>query len=114
VEALEDAIAKRLGGKFVSPAEAHSTVASLYNWRDVAKRTEVIYGKVMNRKGLGDGERMKRYIGGFGSIVGPLFCLVLGLGRLILAVAEWTLPTNEIDLAPATTIVRGAKKRRIQ
>ena len=43
---LEKAIADRRSGNVVDPFEAHKVIAGLYSWRDVARRTEVVYNKV--------------------------------------------------------------------
>lgn len=44
---LELAIKKFKSGKIIDPMEMHENVKSMYNWHDVAQRTEVVYDRAM-------------------------------------------------------------------
>lgn len=93
VEALNSAISLRKRRLNVDPYQAHQIVSSMYNWRDIARRTEVIYDKVAFCCNPSDPERMSCYMK-FGKLTGPLFCLVLGLGRIILWLCEFFAPAK--------------------
>lgn len=49
VEELERAIRDKKHGRVVSPHEAHERIQDLYTWRNVAKRTEVVYNTVTQK-----------------------------------------------------------------
>jgi len=93
VDALNEAILIRKKQRFMEPALAHQIVASMYNWRDVARRTERIYDTVNLCSNLSDSGKMSRYLL-FGRLTGLLFCLVLSLGRIIMKVCEFFVPTD--------------------
>jgi len=97
VAALEEAISCRLRNQFPDPKISHSTIASLYNWRDVSSRTEVVYNNAMAEPVLKSHERMQRYLK-VGVIVGPLFILVFALGQIIIRLCNWSLPIEMIDV----------------
>lgn len=61
VHALNRAIEDRKRGKFVPPFEAHERIKKIYTWRDVAKRTEIVYNSVMNKVPNDSGERLARF-----------------------------------------------------
>lgn len=93
MDALNKVIYIRQRKQNMDPYDAHRIVASMYDWRDVARKTEVIYDKVNLSVNLQDPERMERYMK-FGYMVGPLYCLVLGLGRIILWLCNLLVPTK--------------------
>lgn len=97
VEALDLVIDQCRRGELTDPWESHAIISSLYNWRDVTRRTEAVYDKIVTTPTLTDGQRMQRYLK-FGRIVGPLFCLLLGLARIILWICEKFAPKHVISL----------------
>lgn len=62
VQTLNRAIEDRKRGKFVPPFEAHERIKKIYTWRDVAKRTEIVYNSVMNKVPNDSGERLARFL----------------------------------------------------
>lgn len=62
VHTLNRAIEDRRRGKFVPPFEAHERIKKIYTWRDVAKRTEIVYNSVMNKVPNDSGERLARFL----------------------------------------------------
>jgi phosphatidylinositol glycan class A protein len=62
VDALNNAIHLRKQRLHFDPHQAHQLVASMYNWRDIARRTELIYDEVNSCRNLSDPERMSRYM----------------------------------------------------
>ena len=93
VEALDIVIDRCRRHDFPDPWEAHAVISSIYNWRDVARRTEAVYDKTVTARIMTDSQRMRRYLK-FGRMVGPLFCLVLGLARIILWFCERAVPRH--------------------
>ncbi|CAL8119039.1 unnamed protein product [Orchesella dallaii] len=97
VEELDIVIDQVRRGDLADPWEAHAIISSLYNWRDVARRTEAVYDGIVSAVTLTDSQRMRRYLK-FGRFVGPLFCLVLGLTRIIMWICERAVPRHLIDI----------------
>lgn len=93
MDALKFAINARRQGQFVDPFKAHETIASIYNWRDVSRRTEIVYDAVESQPSFTDSERMAVYLR-IGWLVGPLYCLVLGLARIIMWLCDYFLPRD--------------------
>lgn len=93
MEALDLVIDQCRRGEMTDPWESHAIISSLYNWRDVARRTEAVYDKIVTAPVMTDSQRMQRYFE-FGVMVGPLFCLVLGLARIILWICERAVPKH--------------------
>lgn len=60
VHTLNRAIEDRKRGNFVPPFEAHKRIKKIYTWRDVAKRTEIVYNSVMNKVPNDSGDRLAR------------------------------------------------------
>ncbi|OXA61177.1 Phosphatidylinositol N-acetylglucosaminyltransferase subunit A [Folsomia candida] len=98
VAALNSAISLRKRRLYVDPYQAHQLVSSMYNWRDIARRTEVVYDKVNFCCNPTDPERMSIFMK-FGYMTGPLFCLVLGLGRILMWLCNLFVPIEDIDIA---------------
>ena len=61
VHTLSRAIEDRRKGNFVPPFEAHERIKKIYTWRNVAKRTEIVYNMVMNDVPKDSGDRLSRF-----------------------------------------------------
>lgn len=48
VRELEQAMEDRGNGKVVPPQIAHRTLSGMYQWTDVASRTERVYDRIMD------------------------------------------------------------------
>lgn len=46
IDKIEFAIARVKSGGCMDPEEMHSKIKNMYNWRDVARRTEIVYDRV--------------------------------------------------------------------
>jgi phosphatidylinositol glycan class A protein len=46
IDKLNKAILKINSGDRMDPIEMHEKIKKMYNWRDVAKRTEIVYDRV--------------------------------------------------------------------
>ena len=95
VEALCEAIPQ---AREVSSQEFHDQVSKMYNWHDVAERTEVVYDNLPTQENsLID--RFKR-IGGFGPWAGLIGIFIVALDFLIFILIRWWKPVETIDIAP--------------
>lgn len=50
IEKLEFAIARVRSGNHMDPYKMHNDIKDMYNWRNVAKRTEIVYNRVADIK----------------------------------------------------------------
>eukprot|EP00742_Colponemidia_sp_Colp-10_P004449 GILJ01004749.1.p1 GENE.GILJ01004749.1~~GILJ01004749.1.p1 ORF type:complete len:470 (-),score=50.19 GILJ01004749.1:157-1455(-) len=96
IEVLSDTIPH---AKSISPHQFHMEVKDMYNWHNVAARTEKVYDRVMKTKRLQLIDRFKRYLG-CGSWAGKLFCFLVAVDYLWWRFIEWLQPAEEIDIAP--------------
>ncbi|XP_046423397.1 phosphatidylinositol N-acetylglucosaminyltransferase subunit A isoform X1 [Neodiprion fabricii] len=95
VQGIDSAIADYVTGKQMCPFKAHKQIASFYNWFDVTKRTEVVYGLVEKEKQKNLGQQLSSYIP-----TGVLpYLLVVSLCYIILYILEYLVPKKYIDLA---------------
>ena len=85
---LEAALANLQSGNAVPPWECHNRVASLYNWMDVAHRTETVYNKISGEKNKSLGNQLRSYVA---SGVLP-FLLIISLVHLFLQLLDWIVP----------------------
>ncbi|CRK92402.1 CLUMA_CG005974, isoform A [Clunio marinus] len=101
--ALEETIAKiirhRKGiiydNEIVCPYEINQIVSKLYNWTDVAIRTEKVYKKVLDEPEKTLKDIMKTILSRSGFY---LYLLVVSLCHLILKFMNWFQPSNQIDI----------------
>ncbi|CAL2031689.1 hypothetical protein CAEBREN_30508 [Caenorhabditis brenneri] len=61
VEALLRAVERREKGLLMDPIKKHEAVSKMYNWPDVAERTQVIYQKAVEEESPGRVARLKKY-----------------------------------------------------
>jgi phosphatidylinositol N-acetylglucosaminyltransferase subunit A len=50
IEKIKFAIKRHKTGDIVDPIEMHEKIKNMYNWRDVAKRTELVYNRIQLNK----------------------------------------------------------------
>lgn len=79
----------------VPPIECHQKVQSLYNWMNIAKRTEIVYNMVSLEPPKSLGKQLRSYIS---TGVYP-FLLVVSFMHILLRLLDWWIPRSEIDLA---------------
>lgn len=77
------------------PFQTHQIVSNLYNWTDVAIRTEKIYKKVLQQPALNLRGAMTNVITRSGVY---LYLLVISLCHLILKFMDWFYPSDHIDI----------------
>jgi phosphatidylinositol glycan class A protein len=85
---LETAVANLRSGNVVPPWDCHRRVASLYNWMDVARRTETVYHQVAGEKSKTLGSQLRSYMA---SGVLP-FLLIITLAHFMLCFLDWMVP----------------------
>ncbi|KAF9001822.1 UDP-Glycosyltransferase/glycogen phosphorylase [Hymenopellis radicata] len=78
------------------PLRAHERVKALYDWAEVAERTEVVYDDVMRSPQLELGERMRRTMA-LGPFFGPIYTIILVVDCVFFLFLEWWLPRENID-----------------
>lgn len=88
VRGIDCAIDDYVSGKQMCPVEAHKRIASFYNWFNVTKRTEIVYGLVDKEDHKNLGEQLASYIP---SGVLP-YLLVVSLCYIILQALEYLVP----------------------
>lgn len=77
------------------PFQTNQIVANLYNWTDVAIRTEKVYKKVLNEQAKTVKDVMLNILSRSGVY---LYLLVVTLCHLILKFMDWFQPANQIDI----------------
>lgn len=82
----------------------HQTVKQMYNWNDVAERTERVYCRMQEMPECPSIERFRRYYG-CGTWAGKIFCCVIALDFLFHLCLEYLLPKNEVDIAPDLKLI---------
>ncbi|KYR01220.1 GlcNAc transferase [Tieghemostelium lacteum] len=95
---LEEKLTMAINKLRYVPVETHEQVKSMYDWNDVARRTEAVYDIVSKTPKVSLLERLKRFVG-CGLWAGKLNCLVVGLDYLFWRFLEWYSPREDIDEA---------------
>lgn len=83
----------------IDPVDMHNRMKKLYNWHDVAKRTEIVYGRAMRCSNQTLLERLQRYLS-CGAWAGKLFCLVMIIDFLFWRFLELWQPAEDIEEVP--------------
>ncbi|EPB70363.1 glycosyltransferase, group 1 family protein [Ancylostoma ceylanicum] len=98
VDALSEAIRKREYRLLMDPIEKHEAVSNMYNWPDIAKRTEVVYQDAMREQTPQWRRGLKRYADqGIG--FGILYITVALINMLFLIILEYFDPASKNPLA---------------
>ncbi|XP_050436959.1 phosphatidylinositol N-acetylglucosaminyltransferase subunit A [Adelges cooleyi] len=79
----------------LSPVKCHELVQSLYNWMNIAKRTEIVYNMVSLEPPKSLGKQLRSYIP---TGVYP-FLLVVSFMHILLKILDWWIPRSDIDIA---------------
>ncbi|KAJ8751541.1 hypothetical protein K2173_016776 [Erythroxylum novogranatense] len=83
----------------IDPQVMHERMRKLYDWRDVAKRTEIVYDRAMKCPNQSLLERLSRYLT-CGAWAGKLFCLVMIIDYLFCCLLQLWQPAEDIDEVP--------------
>ncbi|CAL5200248.1 unnamed protein product [Lathyrus oleraceus] len=80
----------------IDPQDMHNRMRELYDWNDVAKRTEIVYDRALKCSNQNLLERLSRYLV-CGAWAGKLFCLVMIVGYLFWQLLELWQPADDIE-----------------
>ncbi|XVF20278.1 hypothetical protein REPUB_Repub11eG0184100 [Reevesia pubescens] len=83
----------------IDPQVMHDRMKRLYNWNDVAKRTEIVYDRAVKCSNQSLLERLSRYLS-CGAWAGKLFCLVMIIDFLLWRLLELWQPAKDIEEVP--------------
>ncbi|CAG9463782.1 unnamed protein product [Pedinophyceae sp. YPF-701] len=82
------------------PQAQHAQIRGMYNWRDVAERTEAVYEASETYAGEDSlAERQRRYRRG-GRLAGLLMCAMAALMQVWLAALSWAMPAQDMEHWP--------------
>lgn len=93
--AIDEAIPKV---QHVQPQMFHQRVRKMYDWHDVARRTEIVYDKVRKEPCISFIERLRRYYG-IGPMAGVLACILVAVMHLYYQYLEFVEPADTIEAA---------------
>ncbi len=93
---------------------AHARIKGMYDWANVAARTEIVYKTVMESETLSLWDRIARQVlsstlqvkftkrtsrsMALGRFAGPIFTIILVMQCLFFTALEWAVPLSEIDM----------------
>ncbi len=97
VEKLTEAIVL-IKSKEIDPIQIHAEVKAMYDWDNVAARTEVVYRSIYRNPNPPLLDRLRKFLGA-GLYFGKINCLLVALDHLLWNVLEWLQPASEIDTA---------------
>lgn len=95
---LETAIARHRCQDVVLPMEAHRRVAAMYQWDNVAERTERVYDTIADDPPLHFGAKLER-LSHCGFLSGAFFMMVMALLHVMRCVLDYFVPDYVIDRA---------------
>ncbi|KAE9391748.1 transferase [Gymnopus androsaceus JB14] len=95
VRAISEAISIVSAGKH-DPLKAHQLIKTLYDWEQVAERTERVYDTVMKSEQRDLWERMSRSMQ-LGRFAGPIYTIILLVDCLFFLFLEWWMPREDMD-----------------
>ncbi|KAF4358469.1 hypothetical protein G4B88_020147 [Cannabis sativa] len=87
----------------IDPQVMHNRMKGLYDWHDVAKRTEIVYDHTLKCTNQSLLERLSRYLS-CGSWAGKLFCLVMIIDFLLWRLLQLWQPAERIEEVPDFTM----------
>ncbi|XP_047182286.1 phosphatidylinositol N-acetylglucosaminyltransferase subunit A-like [Vigna umbellata] len=97
----------------IDPQVMHNRMRELYNWHDVAKRTEIVYDRASKCPNQSLLECLSRYLS-CGAWAGKLFCLVMILSFLFWHLLELWHPADDIEEAPDVTFSENCDEEMLQ
>ncbi|KAI8820391.1 uncharacterized protein EV422DRAFT_496850 [Fimicolochytrium jonesii] len=82
------------------PWRFHEEVKMMYDWTDVAERTEMVYKLIMVDPQVSLMERFHRFYD-CGAVAGILSCMIIAVDYLFFLFLEWFVPRSSVDVAEA-------------
>lgn len=101
LEGLEQAIADYKAGNFINPVEVHKRIGSYYNWRNVTKRTEMVYNRVQKERKENLGMQLSKYLK---SGVLP-YLLVVSWCYIVLQLLEYFVPRKVVLISISNAFI---------
>lgn len=95
IEKLSDAIPLV---KDVKPNDLHNQIKEMYNWHDVAARTEKVYDEVIKMEDGSFIDTLQKYYS-CGLWAGKIFCCVVSFNYLLWRFLNWAQPKDDIERA---------------
>ncbi|KAL4654281.1 hypothetical protein ACB092_01G367100 [Castanea dentata] len=83
----------------IDPQDMHNRMKKLYDWHDVAKRTEIVYDRALKCSNQSLLDRLSRYLA-CGAWAGKLFCLVMIIDFLLWRLLQLWKPAEDIEVVP--------------
>jgi phosphatidylinositol glycan class A protein len=100
IEKVDLAIQRHKSGDKIDPIQMHNEIKKMYNWRDVARRTEIVYNRVVKEykpnQGLVDKLLKFRRCGYVGYYA---MAFIYIIDYLVLLLHEFFNPASKIDRA---------------
>ncbi|XP_024028259.1 phosphatidylinositol N-acetylglucosaminyltransferase subunit A isoform X1 [Morus notabilis] len=87
----------------IDPQVMHNRMKELYDWHDVAKRTEIVYDCALNCANQSLLQRLSRYLS-CGAWAGKLFCFVMIIDLLLWHLLQLWQPAEDIEEVPDFTL----------
>lgn len=113
-EALAEAIEKAIPKvSSLEPWKVHERIRKMYNWHDVAKRTEIVYEKVRQEPRLHFVDRLTRYYS-IGPYAGGLACILVVLLHLYCYFLNLCQPIEKIETVPDLELKRIRRSLQLQ
>ncbi|CAL0321944.1 unnamed protein product [Lupinus luteus] len=97
----------------IDPQVMHNRMKELYNWQDVAKRTEVVYDHALKCSNQNTLERLSRYLS-CGPWAGKVFCFVMMVGFLLWQLLELWQPADDIEEVPDVSFSHNCDEEMLQ
>ncbi|XP_040998386.1 phosphatidylinositol N-acetylglucosaminyltransferase subunit A isoform X1 [Juglans microcarpa x Juglans regia] len=94
----------------IDPQVMHNRMKKLYNWHDVAKRTEIVYDRALKCSNQSLLERLSRYLS-CGAWAGKLFCMVVVIDFLLFRLLQLWQPAEDIEVVPDILLSQDEDKR---
>lgn len=83
----------------IDPQAMHNRMKKLYDWHDVAKRTQIVYDRALKCPNQSLLERLSRYLS-CGAWAGKLFCLVMIIDFVLWRLLQLWQPAEDIEVVP--------------
>eukprot|EP00941_MAST-03F_sp_MAST-3F-sp1_P003773 g3773.t1 len=94
--------------KNVDPEKFHQSISKMYNWMDVAARTEIVYKRIAKLPTRSFVDRLFRYYNA-GFFFGPLCCIIITLDYFFWKILETLMPAEDTEIA-ANFMIPGSKE----
>eukprot|EP01038_Epipyxis_sp_PR26KG_P005548 gene5548-7667_t len=100
IEAISEALIEAISiSRRINPNEFHERIKTMYNWLDVAKRTEIVYDNIHQTPVPSLALRLLRY-----STIGPFsgfaVCVLVSLLHIYWIICVYIWPENMIEVCP--------------